>query len=510
MISLSLAKLSTAQDAHHDEQTFQWRHESNNLVCVIDSYQAGGSALQLLKVVQGTQIREQIELERLTNESEDLVMSMHQRGVELKGDQLPISAIVRCPLIAIRWQLPNKKVRRLQMRFRSNEDFDIAYNHLHQLGLRMMPPQSQSKDRVSIPKPEQSRVVARPPVSLSRLDAEHTGPSCPPSRLSEVSSRPYTALSAPTALESQIQESVQARPSSAFTNPSFLSSNLIPPMYFPRPDSASVVSPDSSLISAPRDGVVTTVENHGAAATTSRPETALLYERPDTAELPPRRELPFPRDFLPTSSGSDNNRPRSRPSTGFMGPPPLPSRVSDLRPSSARAVSLDSDLPPLRQPTMIPDTAKKPPVEQRPHTPRPYSRGHSKPAQATAMYEDQQDISQNSLSPQAYSTPATSSPSATRPFTPVNSGAQNQRSFTSPNAFVSSSASKSKDQISHTLDSFLSGDAERTLNAYAMQNDDGRRAALDKFIFNSLDSNDFLTLVEDMEVNWARIGLGTW
>jgi len=57
MISLSLAKLSTAQDAYPDEQNFQWKHETNNLICVIDSYQAGGSALQLLKVVQGTQVR---------------------------------------------------------------------------------------------------------------------------------------------------------------------------------------------------------------------------------------------------------------------------------------------------------------------------------------------------------------------------------------------------------------------------------------------------------------------
>jgi hypothetical protein len=57
MISLSLAKLSTAQDAYPDEQTFRWKHETNNLICVIDSYQAGGSALQLMKVVQGTQVR---------------------------------------------------------------------------------------------------------------------------------------------------------------------------------------------------------------------------------------------------------------------------------------------------------------------------------------------------------------------------------------------------------------------------------------------------------------------
>lgn len=57
MISLSLAKLSTAQDAYPDEQNFQRKHETNNLICVIDSYQAGGSALQLLKIIQGTQVR---------------------------------------------------------------------------------------------------------------------------------------------------------------------------------------------------------------------------------------------------------------------------------------------------------------------------------------------------------------------------------------------------------------------------------------------------------------------
>jgi hypothetical protein len=57
MISMHLAKLSTAQDAFPDEQSFQWKHETNNFTFVIDSYQQGGSTLQLLKVVQGTQVR---------------------------------------------------------------------------------------------------------------------------------------------------------------------------------------------------------------------------------------------------------------------------------------------------------------------------------------------------------------------------------------------------------------------------------------------------------------------
>lgn len=38
---------------------------------------------------------------------------MQEHGVELKNEQLPISALVRSPLLAIRWQLPDKKVELL-------------------------------------------------------------------------------------------------------------------------------------------------------------------------------------------------------------------------------------------------------------------------------------------------------------------------------------------------------------------------------------------------------------
>lgn len=57
MLSLPLAKLSSTQDAYPDDPKLTWKHESHDLHFVIDSYQAGGSALQLLKLVQGTQVR---------------------------------------------------------------------------------------------------------------------------------------------------------------------------------------------------------------------------------------------------------------------------------------------------------------------------------------------------------------------------------------------------------------------------------------------------------------------
>lgn len=59
MISLPLAKLSTAQEGGREPEDgkFTWKHDSHNLVVVIDTYGASGPPSQLLKVVQGTQVR---------------------------------------------------------------------------------------------------------------------------------------------------------------------------------------------------------------------------------------------------------------------------------------------------------------------------------------------------------------------------------------------------------------------------------------------------------------------
>jgi hypothetical protein len=56
MISLPLAKLSTAQDTAVDATKFDWSHETQNLTVVIDSFGARGTSGQLLKVVQGTRV----------------------------------------------------------------------------------------------------------------------------------------------------------------------------------------------------------------------------------------------------------------------------------------------------------------------------------------------------------------------------------------------------------------------------------------------------------------------
>ena len=388
------------------------------------------------------------------------------------------------------------QVRRLQVRFKSNEDFDLVHSHLHHLGLCMMAPPNQSKDRGSAESSEPITAATRPPIVPSQ-PAERAGPSCPPSRLSEISSRPYTAISAPAAPEPYYQEASSGRPSTAFaTTARFPSSSpLNPPIYFPRPDSAS------DATSLTRDQPAATIEHQDTSG--PRTQSALLHDRPDTAELPPRRELPFSRDSLPTSSDSEPSLSSSRPSTALMGPPPLPSRVSDLRPSSARAVGSDKELPPLRQPTIVGEAGRTSPASQRSTSPLTHLPSHSKRTQATVPTEGQGSFSRISSSPET-------SPGSRmfRPLTPVGSDALNQGPATSPRTY--STSSPDGGQSGRDSNSFFSDDMESQLKNYAMQSSESRRAALDEFILKNLDNEDFLTLVQDMEANCARIGLDKW
>ena len=314
---------------------------------------------------------------------------------------------------------------------------------------------SDVKDRVQTPGPAPSFTRSDSSASMQHQRTEVGGPSCSPSKLAEIHSRPYTATSAPTALESQIQEHAHRRPTSAFAGSSNEGCSsfpplkpLTPPTYLQRPDSATSIMeyPQSSAFSSA--GRPSISEDDPRGRTTS----------PDYSTLPPRRELPFQRSSLPRSSGSDT----VRPSTGLMGPPPLPARVAILRPNSAQASFQDSDLPPLPLPTVIESARQRPP-----HTPTSDSHAFGRASNAILEESDM---------------PSSSSPLA------------HGRSSVS----FSSTPASSTPTTKHS----------DVLGSYAMQSDDRRREALNDFILRHLDSDDFITLVEDMETCWARVALG--
>jgi len=399
-------------------------------------------------------------------------------------------------------------------------------------------PESQSRSPSSV-SAKSSSSPANSSNSSHARKAPTTG-SYPPARLTEMSNRPYTATNAPTSIESQVQEAARARPSSAYTGysnttrdrMSSFSGPLRPPEYFARPDSATsqiLDLPSATQAYAQHDRPFETVE-HPPSSLSDRPESAMLYNHPDTSEsnLPPRRELPFARTSTPRSAGSDTNRPGSRPSSVMMGPPPLPARVSSLRPPSNRAANPEVELPPLPKPTIISTAQQQPSWMQQP--PRTPNQDQVTPPSAQPMiYEDQENrpmtSSSQSSSPLSYKRSSTSMLPSPRPLTDLGSATQNRRHTESqPLSDLGSAAQnrrRTESQSPHstppTSEQFhlpvekshaQNPVASDSLAAYAMQSPDGRRAALNEFLFKQLQSDSFITLLEDMEACWARAGMG--
>ena len=419
------------------------------------------------------------------------------------------------------------QIRRIQVRFKSDTDFDTVYSHLNLLGLHMSGQkedriQPQSKDLVSSPHRPSLTAVAYPELPIK-------GPppgslTCPPSRLAEISSRPSTATKIPTPLQSQPQEFVNFRPFSASTGyvreergtSTSFSGPLDPPVYFARPNSATsdVLGRISNHVSFPSHLPMPTIEEDPKAFT-KRPETAMLFKRPDSAEnLPPRRELPFPRLSEPRSSGSDSVTLSSRPSTGLMGPPPLPAYAGIRRPSSSRgASSKEIELPPLPRPTVVPKiTQAKQTMQQPPRTPNQDQTPQRVKTSPHDGIENQSPL--NSSSP--FHTPLStnrSSPtimSMPQPLGALSNAAQNLRRVMSYDAPATPTTFVSPHQGSGMSGTGATGEKsdKDALAAYVSQSDKGRRAALNEFIFRNLENDDFLTLVEDMETAWARAAFG--
>ncbi|KAF5853115.1 hypothetical protein GGP41_001689, partial [Bipolaris sorokiniana] len=518
MLSLPLTSLSTAQDADAKQQKFNWQKETHDLTFVIDSY-GGRDNAQLIKVVQGTQARHLIEIERLVKEGEQLVRQMQDQGVQMQAEQLPTSAIVRNPLLAIRWRLPNQKVRRIQIRFKSERDFNTAFNRLRQIGLHMNGHNTASSITAPSPRLVQVSSISSGPGLKSAAFSEQfmssislgSGLTCPPSRLAEISNRPQTAANASTDFKPHVHAVANARLSPAAPSPdrgdtlttTSFSSPLNPPVLFPRPQSATadILSRSWNDVSSFSDNSRSIVQEPPQAST-ERPETAMLFNRPGTTEmLPPRRELPFQRLSEPRSSGSDSGRaPDSRPSIRLMGPPALPRSAVQRPGSTGSASSKDIELPPLPQPTVIDKAGRgKQPMQQSPRTPNQdqnsFQRAKTSPNNRFGDVPSLTAFSSPLSSPLSFIN--SSSPDSILLQNHSTSGAEvrnTQGPVSGPSHYppTTSAVSEASDRISNAA--VASGttaganDVER-LAAYTMQSDEARRAALNEFIFRHLESD---------------------
>jgi hypothetical protein len=426
----------------------------------------------------------------------------------MKNEQLPITAIAKCPMLAIRWNIESDqavKVRRVQLRFTSAEEYDIALSHFLRLGLRI----SQQQQTDQRPSTTQSASTH----SSVSANVASSGPSFPPSRLSEISNRPSAAASAssftsavhPSVTAMQSQHVNTIRPASAYSTT--ISNPLIPPVYFPRPASSSSILtlPPSNIPNQPSYSMMnlpsSSTNEANAAMSTARPSSAMLYSGPDTSEplIPPRRELPFGR---PTSIlvGREESPPRSAGSTGAMGPPPVPSppRSAHMSPSSIRTMGEAPEMPPLPRPTFIGGTER--PTTAGSSSGRMPGRGSSRSVlpQPTFMEE-----------------PASSSPLPGRTVPMCDLGhlsetAQNSRQSQVQDNLPTPPASEAtyQDRVVSELCKTTAANGDEGLAAYALQSDEGRKTALNDFMMQHIDDENFLTLVQDVSTCWSRIGLG--
>lgn len=335
--------------------------------------------------------------------------------------------------------------------------------------------------------------------------------TCPPSRLADISARPYTALNAPTAVESRVQEALRERPCSAMdsfkpaTSPSAsaLSGPLAPPVYFARPTSAT-----SSILGrffdsgreSPRDD---SSSSAGPADVTARRSSHL--DRPTSADmlLPPRRELPFQRSSLSSSPESDMSRPLIRLSTERMGPPPLPSRIADLRSSSRHGWDQESNLPPLPQPTLVPES-----THRSPSTPTYTSAINTQSGHDCAdnRFQNRAATISPASSPSSLNMSSTSALPTPRP----SSSGHFHQPLNLPRISDQEPMSASNDpRLKNSNYPPLNGSyPSDDLTEYAKLPGDSRRASLNEYIYHQLQSDSFLLLVEDMETCWARITSG--
>lgn len=361
--------------------------------------------------------------------------------------------------------------------------------------------------------------------SVPAYSRPHGGLSCPPSRLADIANRPCSATNAPTALESQLHQISPARPVSALPDYSHRDHNtsgpspdpLTPPVFFRRPTSATsdaLGHISSNQSSQQHLGSLLTI-GEIAPDSIARPETAMLSGRPTTTDalLPPRRELPFQRSPVPSSSGSDSVRPHSRPSTGLMGPPPLPVRVTNLQPASSRGTIPEPELYLMPQPTLTTSPHQQVPIQRAPRTPEQNQGIHASTIPDATDYL-QPASRWRCSSPSPLSLPAQAGPmgrSSLGSVSPPRTDGKLARPSTlhSIHAAPLPSDGLWSDLTAAKMPSILPLEHHDTLKSYAAQSEEKRRIALDGFILRHLESDDFMLLLQDMEVCFPRVALRT-
>lgn len=114
VLTFPLAKYSRATDVPKNVEKFSWTHVQNDLTLVFDNVRKTDNkgaivTSQYLRVFHGGQVLEAIPIQDLIAESEGALQTMSNLRIQVRNEQLPISALHRKPLFALRCSVPGDK-----------------------------------------------------------------------------------------------------------------------------------------------------------------------------------------------------------------------------------------------------------------------------------------------------------------------------------------------------------------------------------------------------------------
>ncbi|KAL9604679.1 MAG: hypothetical protein Q9219_000399 [cf. Caloplaca sp. 3 TL-2023] len=443
----------------------------------------GVSEKQILRLVRRGDLLEEIDLENLVYQVR--LDEERFRSQQIQDSDRYVVLVIKCPMVALRYQLSTGEVRRIQMNFSPESGYEVTVRIFRALGVPI-----QDKNLSEPARHGSAGILPSSQNLQSRLGNSAAGNGSSQMKtdgtssfhgLLSCSSPEYLDIRGTNAQYKQVTSDIPPilptltsleRPISSYNYP--LSQSSIPDRYADRPATAPITI--SQL-------------------------------------MPPRRELPFPPEPIETTAGSPaedtnhsvtlGNTKGQKVSNGTKGSTKSKAKGRASRPSSSRAKPQPSSK---QKPAKDQSTIRKPDLEtaEWPSTSEvpPPSSSTVRPSAAKGVLTE--------ASPSRINTRSKSSAVIEPPVSVPEQFSKDFENIT-PEEYMS--------RLDHWIRNYqdfpapkppvkpMSTDKDQ-LAAYAAQTENERLKALDGMICDYLEDENFVKLVEDVSKSWTRIGLG--
>lgn len=490
------------------------------------------SVTKVLKLVQGGELLEQVEFPDLQDQvrmDEERALSQH-----ISDDHLRVLVIVKRPLLALRYSLPDGQIRKIQMKFLPSSGCDVALENFRAAGLpirdkdlpqlqgQQRPPSSQSQPR-SQEGPDslnagqaihQHSSQGVFPASSQPLSQEHNGlrdagygGSIPPSaQLTKVNIRPTSApggvnqdeFSRPISAPSWSNLDAFGSATTVTTVPTVAKpttqSGLLPSPVFNRtyePSGSFQIRP----MSAPE-------QTQTQRASTNTPTLSQMLPPERTLPFPEKRIHPFRRD---EAASQEEPSQKKLAATKIKAKRQTKPRAQPAKPRKSKAKA-KAPSPSASPRVPSPELQAVPPSSEPPALPSMNSRKRS----LTDRSPNQPNKRQAQTRTETVTETITEALTTTVPEQPLQ---------TQPPQITDPIINISSHGLLDSIDNFMRKyhdlpapkphqTAKEQLAEYAAQSDEDRAKAVDNMICEYIKNEDFGKLMDDVEGSWKRIGLG--